>query len=71
MLLDIALNCFHRKKKLKDHEEYMLKTGIIEESKKYKSSKGLIFKAPFHIVKKNKKEMIEMETPKDYRKKNK
>lgn len=36
MLLDIALNCFHRKKKLKDHEEYMLKTGIIEESKKYK-----------------------------------
>ena len=36
MLLDIALNCFHRKKKLKDHEEFMLKTGIIEESKKYK-----------------------------------
>lgn len=37
MLLDTALNLNHRTKKLKDHEEYILKTNIIAESAKLKN----------------------------------
>lgn len=37
MLLDTALNLNHKTKKLKDHEEYILKTNIIAESAKLKN----------------------------------
>ena len=37
MLLDSAFGFRHKQKKLKDHEEYILKTNIISESNKLKS----------------------------------
>ena len=37
MLLDSAFGFRHKQKKLKDHEEYILKTNIISESNKLKN----------------------------------